>query len=612
MQYTFSIIMPVWNRAAIIEKSINSVLKQSYPNFELLIIDDGSEDDLEKIVRRYLSGNIFYYKLPHRGVSSARNFGLRNARGNFIAYLDSDNTWHPDFLASIYSAFSKSDFSRKAAYCKCNFYSRDEETGNFHINATVGEEFDFKKLLIKNYIDMNAFVHAKECIEDTGFFDERLTRLVDWDFILRITEKYRPLFIPHVHVDYYMGKASNAISLNENCELNHFLIREKFMKVEKTIRLKHDAIWYRWENVPDTKYANWLKMSDQQINLRDYTAHGFPYMLQIEPTNTCNLSCPLCPVSGNRLERKPQHMSMADFKSIIDDMEPYLLFLILWDWGEPFMNQELPHMIKYASDRDIRTVTSTNAHFLSNSPYVEEILQSGLTNLIVAIDSLHEENYTAYRKNGDLGKALDGLRNLLRLKKKLKSKTLVNLRMVIMKYNEHELDDMRSLAKSLKVDYFTVKTVNPSCGASSMDQEILPSNPEFRRYEYKEGTYERERINTHCRRIWLMSNIFSNGDVVPCCYDYNCEMKVGNIHEKPLSEMWNSSAYRDLRKNIYCNNDSIPKCRDCGVNFKLKGDSWFVESHHFNTKLLWRLMDKAKHLRKRYKSFVHVDTSRQA
>jgi radical SAM protein with 4Fe4S-binding SPASM domain len=604
--------MPVWNRATIIEKSINSVLKQSYSNFELIIVDDGSEDDLEKIVYPYLSRNIYYYKLPHRGVSAARNFGIRNARGDFIAYLDSDNIWHPDFLLSMHSAFSKSDFTKKAAYCKCNVYERDEETGNFRINATVGKEFDFKKLLIKNYIDMNTFVHAKECIEHDGFFDERLTRCVDWDFVLRITEKYAPLFIPHVHVDYYMGIASNAISLNENVKHNHFLIRGKFMKTENIIRLMHDAIWYRWENVPDTKYANWLKASDEQINSNDYTAHGFPYMLQIEPTNTCNLSCPLCPVSGNRLGRKSQHLSMADFKSIIDDMESYLLFLILWDWGEPFMNQELPHMIQYASDRDIKTVTSTNAHFLSNSAYVEEILKSGLTTLIVAIDSLHEENYTAYRKKGDLGKALDGLRNLLKLKKKLKSKTFVNLRMVIMKYNEHELGDMRNLAKRLKVDYFTVKTVNPSCGASSMDQEILPNNPAFRRYEYIKDTYERVRINTHCTRIWRMSNIFSNGDVVPCCYDYNCEMKVGSIHEKPLSEIWHSSAYRDLRKNIYYNKDSIPKCRDCGVNFKLSKNGWFVESHHFNTKLLWRCVDKAKHLRKRYKSFFPVDASGQS
>ncbi len=75
-----------------------------------------------------------------------------------------------------------------------------------------------------------------------------------------------------------------------------------------------------------------------------------------------------------------------------------------------------------------------------------------------------------------------------------------------------------------------------------------------------------------------MSNIESNGDVVPCCYQYDSELKVGNIREHKFSELWNSRAYRELRKKIYSDKNSIIKCRECGVNFKLSKSGWFVES----------------------------------
>ena len=108
--------------------------------------------------------------------------------------------------------------------------------------------------------------------------------------------------------------------------------------------------------------------------------------------------------------------------------------------------------------------------------------------------------------------------------------------MVVMKQNEHEVNKIKSLGKYLGVDRFTVKTLNPSCGLTHLDEELLPKNPKYRRYKYRAG--ERIRINPHCRRVWEMSNIFSNGDVVPCCYDYAGELKVGNINEEPFSKIW--------------------------------------------------------------------------
>jgi radical SAM protein with 4Fe4S-binding SPASM domain len=281
-------------------------------------------------------------------------------------------------------------------------------------------------------------------------------------------------------------------------------------------------------------------------------------------------------------------MGLDVYKSIIDDMESNLLLLVLWDWGEPFMHPQLPDMIEYASTRDIRTVTSTNAHFLNNDAYIERILSSGLSTLIVAIDSLHDESYRVYRRKGSLDKAIVGLQNIIRIKKKLGSGTCIALRMVIMKQNEHEVASLRKLAKEIGADRFVVKTLNPSCGSTSMDGELLPKNPKYRRFRHDRYTDQRIHIETMCRRVWWMANILSNGDVVPCTYDYDSSMKVGNVKERPFREIWNSPAYRKLRERIYKEKDSIEKCHNCWINFKLSKSGWFPLSIDFNESAIGR------------------------
>src|SRR5690606_37842866 len=98
-----TIIMATWNRDYCIENAIKSVQNQSHSNFELLIIDDGSEDRTEEIVREVVSRDqrIKYFKQNHLGVSAARNIGLKHASGKYVFFLDSDNTWKADFLRTL-------------------------------------------------------------------------------------------------------------------------------------------------------------------------------------------------------------------------------------------------------------------------------------------------------------------------------------------------------------------------------------------------------------------------------------------------------------------------------------------------------------------------------
>lgn len=575
----FSVIMPVRNRSDLAPRAIKSVLEQTFKDYELLVIDDGSEDNLEGMVRPYLSEKVIYHHNPHGGVGAARNFGLSKARFPFIAYLDSDNLWHPEFLSNMYNAIHSDDTPSEAAYCMADRYEQSAATGKFSRTGTMGEQFNFRKLLAGNYIDINMFVHSQKAFKYAGIFDESLKRLSDWDFIIRVTSLFEPIFVPKVFVTCYLNVADNALSLTKTSELAERIVRKKHTGFKEPITVVHDTIEYTWTDLPEKKYRNWVRIHHEQLNTSDYTAWGYPFILQIEPTNICNLECPLCPAGQRKLGRKLRHMKLEEFKSIIDDMESYLLLLVLWNWGEPFMNPSLPEIIRYAAERDIRTVTSTNAHFLNDDAYVEAMLKSGLSTLFVAIDSTCNDSYQAYRKRGSLNKVLSGLQNLVAIKKRIGSETLINMRMVIMKQNEHELSKLRRLARKFGADWFGVKTVHISYDETIPDSEIVAVNPKYRYYAYKPNTYERIRVSATCRKVWEMAGIFSNGDVIPCCYDYNNTRKVANVFEQPLTEIWNGPAFQELRKQVHNQMQSLPLCRQCELNFKLSKAGWFTESH---------------------------------
>lgn len=577
----FSVIMPVWNRAEVVPKAIRSVLAQTCRDFELLIVDDGSEDGLHEAIAPLLSEQVRYYRTPHAGVGAARNHGLRHARREYIAYLDSDNVWKPDYLERMRQALAREPAAR-AAYSRIDVVWIDHATGREHITEGVGEAFSLCRLLQNNYIDLNAFVHAKECLCHCGSHDEGLKRLVDWDFILRVALKYAPVFVDAALVKYYKNAAAHRITTSEGfAEHKNRIVRRNPMP-SRVVRIVHDAIAYTWADVDEAKFDNFMRVGNSAPNTKDYTAWGLPYMLQIEPTSLCNLSCPLCPTGRGELNRPSRHLQLEEFTAIIDDLERSLLFLVLWNWGEPLLNPALPDMVRHAARRGIKTVTSTNGHFFRDEEYLSALFEAGLTTLIVSIDSVSDDNYGVYRKRGELQRVLDGLHRAVAVKRKTGARTAINVRMVVMKQNEHEVDAVERMARQAGADFFTAKTLNPSCGDVVLDSELLPVNERYRRYEYVPGTFERVCTDPLCRVVWTMPSVLSNGDVAPCCYDYDAEMRVGNVFEKPLSEFWNGPEYRALRKLVHDTPEASAKCRRCDVNFKLSENGWFIRAVDLN------------------------------
>lgn len=215
----FSIILPTFNRSYIICNAIEALRRQTYKNFEIIIIDDGSTDDSEQLIKsRYadmLSDNILrYIKVKNGGVCKARNIGLRNAKYEWIAYVDSDNIVSDDFLESYVQAI----------YDNPNAEAFNAKLIRIGDKGIVGQEYDRDSLLLANYIDIGTYVHKKSLVKELGDFDEHMTRLVDWELIVRLSEKYPPVFIDRVVLFYNDGedpsRITHGISLYYN--MNYF------------------------------------------------------------------------------------------------------------------------------------------------------------------------------------------------------------------------------------------------------------------------------------------------------------------------------------------------------------------------------------------------------
>lgn len=225
-----TVIMPTWNRAFIIQRSIDSVLQQSYKNFELIISDDGSSDNTEAVInKRY--GNeprINYKKNEHYGVSHARNVALRQAQGDLIAYLDSDNVWSKDYLLLMVNTFV--DFPEiNTLYCGIRCIDQVNKS-----DYILFRQYERKELLERNFIDMNIFMHRTALFEKLHGFNEEYNVLEDWEFIIRYTQDNFPKALECCLATYYRQTDLNNLTLTED-------LYDTFINNSRKIRQLHTA-----------------------------------------------------------------------------------------------------------------------------------------------------------------------------------------------------------------------------------------------------------------------------------------------------------------------------------------------------------------------------------
>lgn len=290
---------------------------------------------------------------------------------------------------------------------------------------------------------------------------------------------------------------------------------------------------------------------------------GNPFTYSVEPTTSCNLRCPECP-SGLRIFTRPTgSISLELYRDIIDQTWKDLFYLILYFQGEPYLHPLFFKMVEYARQKKIYTATSTNAHFLTDN-LARKTVECGLDRIIVSLDGTSQETYEKYRVGGSFEKVIDGVNQLVKWKKELKSKTpFIILQFIVFRTNEHQVDQVKELAKKLGVDKLELKSAQVY--GYEEGNPFIPENEKFSRYKKTDGNRFKinNPLNNHCLRMWRGCVITWDGLVVPCCFDKDAEHRLGDLKKQSFDEVWKGETYEVFRRKLFTARKEIDICRNC-------------------------------------------------
>ena len=236
----YSVIIPLYNKEKSIRNTIESVLSQTFPCYELIIVNDGSTDNSLQIIQSIKDKRIKITTKENEGVSSARNVGIRMAKGKYIAFLDADDIWVPEYLDKMNKLIE--DF-KEASFFSCQFYidnGADVTIRNaIHNKRGYVEDF-FKAYYSAPVVWSSSVIVNIECFNEVGFFNSKYTRGEDLDMWFRLAKKFKLAFEPKPLSIYITNSENSACGFShplKNRFLNFNLF--KMSKYERKINLRN-------------------------------------------------------------------------------------------------------------------------------------------------------------------------------------------------------------------------------------------------------------------------------------------------------------------------------------------------------------------------------------
>ena len=308
---------------------------------------------------------------------------------------------------------------------------------------------------------------------------------------------------------------------------------------------------------------------ETQLRFAKRIIWGSPYEWEIDTTNICQLKCPLCHTGKGTIHRDQGVMDFDLFTKVVDQIKHSCLWLTLYSWGEPLLNQRIHEYIEYAHKQKIATIISSNLNKPLTPLITEQVIRSGLDVMIVSLDGITQDVYEVYRVNGHLDRVLENLRLLDQKKRELGSKKpYIEWQFIVMRQNEHQLDEAKVLAGELGVDSLVFKKVDFPHGEDDLAEaeRWLPrQHPEYLREDPFYKPYQED--GQVCWRLWRSAVVNWDGGFAPCCYLTDKTQDFGDLKDASVKKVWNNSKYTTARGLF--KNDVVPEewvgCLDCSV-----------------------------------------------
>ena len=218
---TVTVLIPTFNRQHMIANALQGVWAQTYTDYEVIVVDDGSTDNTEQFLKPWMS-KIRYLKKENGGPSSARNVGLRQIRTDFVAFLDSDDQWEPTHLQVVLEKFADDPRLGLVTTARLEMPSGNPRP-RLPASSVQGDLYPL--LFLRNFITTSGTLVKRECFDTVGLFKEDLMQVGDYDMWLRIARTYPIAFVKEHRVQY--GCHAHNISKNE---LRHKLCLQKVLQ----------------------------------------------------------------------------------------------------------------------------------------------------------------------------------------------------------------------------------------------------------------------------------------------------------------------------------------------------------------------------------------------
>jgi len=229
----FSVIIPLFNKELFIEATLKSVLNQSYTDFEVIIVNDGSTDNSAQIIAKFDDARIRFFTKDNAGASAARNYGIEKAQSNYISFIDADDYWYPTFLEEIFEKVNR--FPDIKVFSAAIEIETSKTIFPAHYSIKKTGDFEivnyFSASTKETVICTSCAVFNKSIFEDVGVFDTQIKSGQDTDMWIRIGLKYDVLFIWKILATYVYDE--NSLSKNKNY-LDTKVDFSKFAEDEKT------------------------------------------------------------------------------------------------------------------------------------------------------------------------------------------------------------------------------------------------------------------------------------------------------------------------------------------------------------------------------------------
>lgn len=220
-----SVIIPTYQRANLVSQAIESVLAQTYTDYEIIVVIDGSTDNTKEVLAQFKDKITVIYQ-ENKGLSAARNTGIMATKGLYVAFLDDDDLWAPNKLEKQLACF-ESNPKIGLVYSDGFFFNEKSVLPDKWTSVYPPPPvWQFLALFARNVILASTVVVPRECLEEVGLFDETLKSCEDYDLWLRIIEKF-PIYFLNEPLGYYRQTANSLQSNREQMLVTNLRVKEK-------------------------------------------------------------------------------------------------------------------------------------------------------------------------------------------------------------------------------------------------------------------------------------------------------------------------------------------------------------------------------------------------